>query len=84
MSQFGLPDSNDNVLEGNKLTGISNRDRKRGCRRLNERRMDSVNISPYEQLLRKNSIIYTVTNSQDRRLLNLFGLHEPSYRYSIV
>ena len=31
MSQFGLPDSNDNVLEeGNKLTSISNQDRKRG------------------------------------------------------
>ena len=31
MSQFGLLDSNDNVLEeGNKLTTISNRDRKRG------------------------------------------------------
>ena len=31
MSQFGLPDSTDNVLEeGNKLTSISNRDRKQG------------------------------------------------------
>ena len=31
MSQFGLPDSNDNVLEeGIKLTSISNLDRKRG------------------------------------------------------
>ena len=31
MSQFGVPDSNDNVLEeGNKLTSISNRNRKRG------------------------------------------------------
>ena len=30
MSQFGLPDSNDNVLEeGNKLTNLSNLDRKR-------------------------------------------------------
>ena len=31
MSQFGLPDFNDNVLEeGNKLTSISNQDRKQG------------------------------------------------------
>ena len=31
MSQFGMPDSNDNVLkDGNKLTSISNRDQKRG------------------------------------------------------
>ena len=31
MSQFGLPDSNDNVLEEeNKLTSISNMNRKRG------------------------------------------------------
>ena len=29
MSQFGIPDPNDNVLEeGNKLSSISNRDRK--------------------------------------------------------
>ena len=31
MTQFGLPDSNDNVLEeGNKLTSILNQDWKRG------------------------------------------------------
>ena len=31
MSQFGLPDSNNNVLdEENKLANISNRERKRG------------------------------------------------------
>ena len=31
MSQFGVHDSNDNVMEeGNKLTSISNRDQKRG------------------------------------------------------
>ena len=47
MSQFALPDSNDNVLEeGNKLTSISNQERKWDSRRINERRMDSVNISP--------------------------------------
>ena len=47
MSQFGLPDSNDNALEeGNKLTSISNRDQKRAHLRINERHPDSVNISP--------------------------------------
>ena len=30
MSQLGVPDPNDNVLEGNKLAGLSNRERKRG------------------------------------------------------
>ena len=47
MSQFGLPGSNDNVLkEGNKLTSMSNQERNEARRRINERRMDSVNISP--------------------------------------
>ena len=46
MSQFDMPDSNDNVLEeGNKLTSILNWDRKQARRRINELRTDSVNIS---------------------------------------
>ena len=46
MSQFGLPGPNDNLLEeGNKLTSISNRDRKRGLS-THKRRTDSVNILP--------------------------------------
>ena len=57
MSQFGLPDSNDNVLEeGNKLTSMSNRNRNEARQCINERRMDSVNICrpvPDEQLFSK-------------------------------
>ena len=48
MSQFGLPDPNDNVLEeGNKLESISNRQTEtRLVDAETRRRTDSVNISP--------------------------------------
>ena len=47
MPQFGVLYSNDNVLEeGNKLTSISIGTGNKARRRINERRTDSVNISP--------------------------------------
>ena len=47
MSQFGVPDSNDNVLEeGNKLISILGSETRLVDAFLSERRTDSVNISP--------------------------------------